>query len=62
MSDTYRTFKRSARNFKEFARARKTTVSRGLTEEQARAECQRFNKSLTPAQVKRGTRMEFEKE
>lgn len=59
---TYRTFKRSCRNWREFASARKITESRGLSYERAREECEQFNKNRTPAQVRRGTRMEFESE
>jgi hypothetical protein len=58
----YRTFKRSATNFKEFARARKIPDQYGLTGEQAVARCDSFNDNRTPAQIKRGTKMEFEKQ
>lgn len=59
---SYRTFKRSARNWREFGRARKVTESRGLTYEQAREECERYNDNRTARQVARGTKLEFEKE
>lgn len=56
---TYRTFKRSARNFEEFATARKITVDRGLTYEEALRQCQEFERRRTPAQIRRGTKLEF---
>ena len=62
MLKTYRTFKRSARNFDEFARARKITVDRRLSYSEARRACQEFNADLTPAQECRGLKMEFEAE
>ncbi len=60
--DTYRTFKRSARNFEEFAKARKSPVDQDLTLEEARRACKRFNDNRTAQQIERGTKMEFEKE
>lgn len=59
---TYRTFKRSARSFEEFARARKITEERGLTYEQARQRCQEYNDNRTAAQIHKGTKLEFERE
>lgn len=59
---TYRTFKRSARNFEEFATARKTTVDRGLTLSEARARCDAFNNHRTAQERSRGTKLEFEAE
>jgi len=59
---TYRTFKRAARSFEEFGRTRKTTVDRGLTLEEAREACRRFNDDRTPAQVSAGLKLEFERE
>lgn len=59
---TYRTFKRSCRNWQEFGRARKLTESRGLTYDEARRQCENFNANLTPAQKRRGTKLEFEQE
>jgi len=56
----YRTFKRAARSWEEFASARKTTDIRGLTYEEACARCREWNKSRTPAQVRRGMKLEFE--
>ena len=55
----YKTFKRSCRNWQEFASARKITSETDLTFEQARQRCEEFNASRSPAQVKRGTKMEF---
>lgn len=56
---TFKTFKRSATNFTQFAAARKITVDRGLTQDEARRACEAFNASRTPSQVRRGTKMEF---
>lgn len=57
--NAYKTFKRSCINWKTFARARKITVDTGLTYEQARQQCEEFNANLTPAQKRKGTRLEF---
>ena len=62
MAETYRTFKRSCRNWTEFASARKMTEDRGLSYEQARERCEEFNRNRTSAQIRKGTKMEFEKE
>ena len=56
---TYRTFKRSCRNWKEFGSARKITVDRGLTYEEARRQCEQFNNNRTSAQIRKGTKLEF---
>lgn len=56
---TYKTFKRSARNWDEFATARKFTVSRGLSLEEARRQCDLWNGNRTAAQIQRGTKLEF---
>lgn len=56
----YRVFKRSARSFQEFARARKIEMARGFTYEEAQAYCARWNEERTSAQIKRGTKAEFE--
>jgi len=56
---TYKTFKRSCRNWQEFAIARKITESTGLTYEQAKQQCEEFNNNRTPAQVRKGTKLEF---
>lgn len=60
--EMYKTFKRSCTNLEEFARARKITVDRGLTYEEARRQCQQFNNNRTARQIRRGTKMEFTKE
>lgn len=60
--DRYRVFRRSARNFEEFARARKTTIRRNLTREEARQMCSDFNDNRTPAQERAGTKYEFERD
>ena len=59
---TYKTFIRSARNFQEFSSAPKRTVETGLTEQDAREACKAFNDHRTPAQIERGTKMEFTSE
>jgi len=56
---TYRTFKRSCRNWQEFASARKLTQETGLTLEQAKQRCEDFNNNRTSAQVRKGTKLEF---
>jgi len=56
---TYETFKRAATNFEEFASARKLTVAKGLTIDEARARCERFNSNRSASQVRRGVKMEF---
>lgn len=56
----YRTFKRSATGWQSFSRARKMTQDTGLTWAQAREACDRYNSSRTPAQVRKGTKLEFE--
>ena len=56
---TYRTFTRSCRNWREFASARKMTRGTGLTYDEAREACKRFNANLSPAQARRGTKLEF---
>jgi len=59
---TYKTFTRSARNWQEFASARKRTVDTGLSYDEARARCEHFNSNRTAAQIRRGTKLEFTKE
>lgn len=56
---TYRTFIRSCRDFKEFAKARKYTVEVGLTLAEARARCEAYNAARNAAQLRKGTKMEF---
>lgn len=59
---TYRTFKRSATNWEQFASARKITVDRGLTYEEAQRACKAFNDNRTAAQIRKGTKLEFDSE
>lgn len=59
---TYRTFKRSATDWKSFASARKITEETGLTYEQARERCEQFNNNRNARQVRNGTKLEFERE
>jgi hypothetical protein len=59
MAQFYKTFKRSCTGWKSFAAARKITQSTGLTYEQARQECEQFNNNRTPAQIRKGTKLEF---
>ncbi|MFA5321943.1 MAG: hypothetical protein WC373_04660 [Smithella sp.] len=56
----YKTFKRSCTGWESFAKARKMTDETELTLEQARQRCDKFNDHRTPAQVRRGTKLEFE--
>ena len=56
----YRTFKRSCRNWSEFGSARKITEDRNLSRDAARRACDEFNSNRTAAQIRRGTKMEFE--
>jgi hypothetical protein len=58
----YRTFIRSANNWREFSQSRKRTVDRGLTYDEAYRACQRYNEARTKAQIRKGTMMEFERE
>lgn len=63
MNPTYRTFMRTASSFPTFSKAKKRTVDRGLTLDEARRACSRYNQNdRTPAEVRRGTMMEFERE
>lgn len=55
----YKTFIRSANNFGEFSSARKRVVDTCLTQDEARRACAAYNAELTPAQKRRGARMEF---
>lgn len=56
---TYKTFKRSATNWREFATARKITEDTGLTLEEARERCDRYNENRTSHQICKGTKLEF---
>jgi hypothetical protein len=60
--DTYRTFKRSARNFEEFSSAEKIEVETGLTYSEAREQCEDFNNIRSDEEIAAGTKMEFEVE
>jgi hypothetical protein len=62
MDQRYRVFKRAAKNFEQFARARKFTVRRGLTYSEAQTFCASANKQLTPANQRAGMKYEFEQE
>ncbi len=55
----YTTFKRSCLNFHDLAHAPITVVERGLTITEARERCKEFNDNLTPAQERKGTKLEF---
>jgi len=59
---TYYTFKRSCRNWREFASAEKETVETGLSYTEAREACQQFNANLTEAEQEAGTKLEFTEE
>lgn len=59
---TYKTFKRSCNNFKEFFKARKITVDTRLTYTEALKQCEEFNNNRTTKQIKKGTKLEFERE
>ena len=61
MSDQriYYVFIRSARNWEEFAKARKRTIRKGLTYSEAQQFCAEWNRNRTPAQERRGTKAEF---
>lgn len=59
---TYRVFKRAATSFVTFAKARKVTVHRGCTYDEARALCTAGNMQLTASEKARGIKYEFEEE
>ena len=56
----YKTFKRSSTDWQSFASARKMVDETGLTLEEARRRCDEFNGHRTKAQIRKGTKMEFE--
>lgn len=58
-SRNYYTFKRSCRNWQEFASARKFRDESNLTYDEARRRCEALNAELTAAQKRRGTKYEF---
>ena len=55
----YKTFKRSATTWDSFSRSRKITHCTGLTREEARRQCVEWNANRTPAQIRKGTMLEF---
>lgn len=55
-------FKRSARNFEEFANARKETVEYVDTEDDAIEKCRDFNSNRTPEEIAKGTKLEWTRE
>ena len=59
---SYRTFKRSARNFEEFSAAEKIEVETGLTISEARLACLDFNSNRNASEEEMGTKLEFEEE
>ena len=59
---TYKTFIRSATNWKQFASARKITQDTGLTYDEAKQRCEEYNAHLTSRQRRKGTKMEFTQE
>ena len=59
---TFRVFKRSARNWDEFAKQRKLTVRTGLTLAEARQMCREWNNNRTAQQRSSGTMYEFTQE
>jgi hypothetical protein len=60
--ERFRTFTRSATSFETFARARKTTYDTGLTREEAYEQCQQWNAARTSRQIRKGTKLEFDRE
>lgn len=56
---TYKTFKRSCIEWRSFSTAKKLTVDKGLTFAEAKRQCENFNKNRSPAQIRKGTMMEF---
>ena len=60
--DTYRTFKRAARNFEEFAKADKIEVETGLSIKEARERCYDYNSARSQDDLDSGTKLEFERE
>lgn len=57
--ETYKTFKRSCTDWRSFASARKITHDTGLSYDEALRQCEAFNANRTPAQIRRGTKLEF---
>lgn len=59
---TYKTFKRSARNWEELSTAKKITVDTGLSLKEAREACKEFNDNRTEQEIEAGTKLEFTEE
>jgi hypothetical protein len=55
----YTVFIRSATNWQQFARARKTTVRTNLSYEEAQQYCHDYNNNRTSRQIRKGTKAEF---
>lgn len=55
----YKTFKRSCRNWQQFAKGRKITEETGLSYQTAKERCKEYNDNRTPRQIRKGTMMEF---
>jgi hypothetical protein len=62
MEQTYTTFLRSCRNFREFASAPKIKQDEGLSFEDAREACKNYNSNLTENEIELGTKLEFVKD
>jgi hypothetical protein len=62
VSDRYKTFLRSCTDWKSFSSARKITQDTGLSYEDAQRRCADYNDNRTPAQIRKGTKMEFTRE
>ena len=60
--ETYRTFKRSCRNWQEFTTARKIHHIGNLTYAEAQEVCKQYNDNRTARQIAKGTKLEFERE
>lgn len=59
---SYRVFKRSCTDWRSFSSARKITVERGVSIDEALQICDQYNDNRTPAQIRKGTKCEFERE
>ncbi len=60
--ETFKTFKRSARSFEEFALAECFWIDSGLSEKEARDACQKFNSNRSEEEIAKGTKMEYTRE
>jgi hypothetical protein len=58
----YRTFKRAATSFETLARANKRQVDRNLSYDEAQRACKAFNDNRTAGEIRRGLKMEFERQ